>query len=142
MIAYDLKAGQRFTMKHDSGIFVCVDDNRPADWLKYPGIVYRDVESGKYGGLGGGNDIVLCDDIRPAAMSDDKTYCEYCAKPTVSAADCAAVGRLRVYFRQDEKLVERYGVSDEGFTGWLKNVLRVMRVEDMQRVKKILEAAP
>lgn len=83
----------------------------------------------------------------------EKTYCEYCgtpkdapnyayhicAKPTVKDADTEAVKRLRLYFRQDEKLVSRYGASDEGFMKWLKDVLRVIHVEDMKRVKQLLE---
>lgn len=74
MNANQLTNGQFFKLiyrgqpsKYDeTDVLECVDENRPADWMKYPGIVYRNTRTGLHGGLGGANEIVLCDDPAPA----------------------------------------------------------------------------
>lgn len=53
-----------------------------------------------------------------------------------------AVKRLRMFYRQRPELVFQYGGSDENFIQWLSDVLKVIRVEEMQSVKKILENDP
>lgn len=59
--------------------------------------------------------------------------------PEPTAQDIAAVRRLQMFFREDPKLVWKYGASDEDFMKWVADVLKVIRVEDMQRVKQVLE---
>jgi len=74
MNANQLTNGQFFKLiyrgqpsKYDeTDVLKCVDDNRPADWMRYPGIVYRNTRTGLHGGLGGANEIVLCDAPMPA----------------------------------------------------------------------------
>jgi len=74
MIANQLTNGQFFKLiyrghpsKYDeTDVLECVDENRPADWMRYPGIVYRNTRTGLHGGLGGANEIVLCNAPEPA----------------------------------------------------------------------------
>lgn len=61
MIAKQLINGQFFKLAGETEILKCVDDSRPADWLKYPGIVFVNTITGLHGGLGGANEIALCD---------------------------------------------------------------------------------
>jgi len=84
---------------------------------------------------------------------NEPAYCEFCgtpksapnyayhicAKPTVKDADVEAVKRLQIYFMRDESLVSRYGTGDKAFTDWIKNVMRVIHIEDMKRVKARFE---
>ena len=53
--------------------------------------------------------------------------------------DVEAVRRLQMYFRNQPALVWRYGASDEGFMKWVKDVLKVVRADDMAQVKKLFE---
>jgi len=59
------------------------------------------------------------------------------AQPTDN--DVEAVRRLQMYFRKDPGLVWHYGASDEEFTQWVKDVLKVIRADDMAQVKQGLE---
>jgi len=127
MIAYDLKAGQRFKEKGCPTVLICVgDEDRPLDWANYPGIVYRDEESGVYGGLGGGNDVILLAQ----------------AGQTVSAftrQEVEAVKRLRRYH---DRLVSEHGIpynTDESFLRWVADVSKYIRAEEMRRLKRVLE---
>ncbi len=60
MIAEQLTNGQYFKLANETTILKCVDDNRPADWQRYPGVVYQNTETGMFGGLGGYNNVELC----------------------------------------------------------------------------------
>jgi hypothetical protein len=53
--------------------------------------------------------------------------------------DIEAVRRLRMYFRNSPLLVSEYGASDQGFILWIESILKVIRSEDMKRVKQILK---
>ncbi|MDP1547387.1 MAG: hypothetical protein Q8L87_15360 [Anaerolineales bacterium] len=53
--------------------------------------------------------------------------------------DIEAVRRLQMYFRNNPLLVWQYGASDEEFMQWVKNILKVIRAEDMAHVKQVLE---
>jgi hypothetical protein len=61
MIATQLTNGQLFKLVHrgHKDVLECVDEKRPVDWMRYPGIVYRNTRTGLNGGLGGANEIVL-----------------------------------------------------------------------------------
>lgn len=49
-----------FVCGHNSpDLLECVDDSRPHDWARYPGIVYRNTRTGRYGGLGPRNIVEL-----------------------------------------------------------------------------------
>jgi len=56
--------------------------------------------------------------------------------PYVTDKDREAVKRLRDYYRRNFAS----GASDESFTLWLKSVLKIIRAEDMQRVKQIMSS--
>jgi hypothetical protein len=56
--------------------------------------------------------------------------------------DVEHVRRLQMYFRNDPALVWMYGASDEGFINWVKDVLKVIRADDMAQVKQGLEKQP
>jgi hypothetical protein len=70
MRASQLTHGQFFNLAHQTDVLECVAKNRPADWNAYPGTVYRNTRTGLYGGLGGGNEVVLCS--RPAHAPTSK----------------------------------------------------------------------
>jgi len=54
--------------------------------------------------------------------------------------DVEAVRRLQMYFRNQPALVWLYGASDEDFMRWVKDVLKVVRADDMAQVKKLFES--
>jgi hypothetical protein len=56
--------------------------------------------------------------------------------PYVTDKDREAVKRLRDYYRRNSAS----GASDESFTVWLKSVLKIIRAEDMQRVRQIMSS--
>ena len=54
--------------------------------------------------------------------------------------DVESVRRLQMYFRNQTALVWRYGASDEDFMRWVKDILKVVRADDMAQVKKLFES--
>jgi hypothetical protein len=61
------------------------------------------------------------------------------AEPQTTDKDSEAVRRLQMYFRNNPALVWQYGASDEDFMRWVKSVLKVIRADDMERVKQLFD---
>ncbi len=63
MIAIDLNHGERFRLIENGtpnpDIYECIVTNRPEQWLMYPGVVYRNMRTGQYGGLGPAHTVQL-----------------------------------------------------------------------------------
>lgn len=59
--------------------------------------------------------------------------------PPKTDQDEEVVRRLQMYFRRKPSLVWQYGASDEGFMRWVRDVLKVIRAEDMKSVKQMFE---
>ena len=55
----------------------------------------------------------------------------------ITEKDLEAVKRLRDYYRQSSE----NGASDKSFMQWLEDALEIIRSEDMQRVKQIIEGS-
>jgi hypothetical protein len=59
--------------------------------------------------------------------------------PPKTDKDEETVRGLQRYFRNRPSLVWQYGASDEDFMRWVRNVLKIIRADDMESVKRILE---
>lgn len=83
MIAEQLTNGQYFKLANETTILKCVDDSRPADWMRYPGIVFQNTKTGMFGGLGGYNNVELCSAPERATEMIYKLQpaCHYCGMP-------------------------------------------------------------
>lgn len=68
MRANQLTNGRYFFVRGIPDLLECVDDARPDDWARYPGIVYRNTKTGMYGGLGPANTVELFTKAHSPAM--------------------------------------------------------------------------
>jgi hypothetical protein len=60
-------------------------------------------------------------------------------EPQATDKDSEAVRSLQMYFRRSPSLVWQYGASDEDFLRWVRTILKVIRDDDMEQVKQLLE---